>query len=364
MSRLHRRDLLGMGVALATLPICKTAVAATGFYVLDTPAIAVRRPDRVFLEAVTLAGSRLVAVGEHGVIILSDDSGRSWRQASVPVDVTLNCVAFATPRIGWAAGHFGVILRTSDGGVTWQTQLNGIEANQLTMAAAETASTVYPASPGTPFALRRANIFMQGGPNKPFLSMVAISPEKVIVFGAFRMTMETDDAGATWTDLSLNIDDRLSHNLYAAVRAGGDIYVAGEAGEVFRSSDGGKTFPAVTSPAAVTFFGVLAAQDGSILVFGVAGNLFRSTDQGQTWQAINLNTQDDLTAGLAADAGRIFIATEAGALFMSKDNGASFSALQGGPPMAIFDIAEAPDGDLVFAGDAGAVRISLPALTA
>ena len=224
--------------------------------------------------------------------------------------------------------------------------------------------TVYPASPGAPFALRRANIFIQGGPNKPFLSMVAISPEKVIVFGAFRMTMATSDAGATWTDLSLNIDDRLSHNLYAAVGAGGDIYVAGEAGEVFRSSDGGKTFPAVTSPAAVTFFGVLAAQDGSILVFGVAGNLFRSADQGQTWKAINLNTQDDLTAGLAADAGRIYIATEAGALFVSKDNGASFSALQGGPPMAIFDIAEAPDGDLVFAGDAGAVRISLSALTA
>jgi photosystem II stability/assembly factor-like uncharacterized protein len=221
---------------------------------------------------------------------------------------------------------------------------------------------VHPTSPGAPYAIRRANIFMQGGPNKPFLSMVAISPQKVIVFGAFRMTMVTNDGGATWMDLSLSIDDRLSHNLYAAVAAGGDIYVAGEAGKVFRSSDGGNTFPAVTSPAAVTFFGVLAANDGSILVFGVAGNLFRSIDHWQTWQDIDLNTQDDLTAGLVSKTGNIFIATEAGAVFVSKDNGTSFSALQGGPPMAIFDIAEAPDGDLVFVGDAGAVRISPSAL--
>jgi photosystem II stability/assembly factor-like uncharacterized protein len=352
MSQLYRRGFLGTGLALAIAPICKAAFAATGFYVLDTAAIAVRRPDHVFLEAVTLAGNRLIAVGEHGVIIISDDSGQSWRQASVPVDVTLNCVAFATPLLGWAAGHFGVILQTRDGGLTWQTQLNGIEANQLTLAAAQNAPALHPTSPGAPYAIRRANIFMQGGPNKPFLSIVVINPRKVIVFGAFRMTMIANDGGATWTDLSLSIDDRLSHNLYAAVAACGDIYVAGEAGKVFCSTDGGNTFPAVTSPAAVTFFGVLA----------VAGNLFRSTDRGQTWQEINLNTQDDLTAGLVSKTGNIFIATEAGAVFLSKDNGASFSALQRSPPMAIFDIADAPDGDLIFVGDAGAMRISLSAL--
>jgi len=363
MSQLRRRGFIQMGVAIAAVPYCGTAFAATGFYVLDTPAIAVRRPDHVLLEAVTQVGGRLIAVGEHGVIIVSDDSGRSWRQAAVPVDVTLNCIAFADPLVGWAAGHFGVILKTSDGGLTWRTQLNGVEANQLTVAAAQAAVANNSMSPGAPYAMRRANIFVQGGPNKPFLSIAVISPLKAIVFGAFRMTMLTNDGGCTWTDLSLNIDDRLSHNLYAAVKAGNDIYVTGEAGEVFRSSDRGNTFPAVTSPAAVTFFGALAAKDGSVVVFGVAGNLFRSQDRGVIWNAIDLKTQDDLTAGFVLQSGDIFIATEAGALFVSKDDGANFQAVQGGPPMAIFDIAEAPDGDVIFVGDSGAVRIPLSALT-
>jgi photosystem II stability/assembly factor-like uncharacterized protein len=345
------------------LPAAARAALFSGVYVLDTPSIPVRAPARVFLEAVTRTTNRIVAVGEHGVVIYSGDEGTTWRQARVPVDVTLTCIAFATPETGWCAGHFGAILQTIDGGLTWQSQLNGITANQLTMAAAQAAVAANSAAPGAPFALRRATAFMQDGPNKPFLSIIALTPLKVIVFGAFRMTMLTLDGGRTWADISLSIGDRLSHNLYAALAFGDDIYVAGETGEVFRSTDGGKTFPPVTSPTDATIFGAVAAKDGSILVFGVAGNLFRSKDQGASWQNIVLATQDDLTAGLVLSSGTILIGTEAGALFMSKNNGTVFSPLNGGPRMAVFGMAETQNGQVVFVGDAGAVRFSTSTLT-
>ncbi len=274
----RRRDILKSVVAAGCLlPHWARASSLTGIYVLDTASIRVRAPDHVLLEAVARAGDRLVAVGEHGVIIFSDDNGASWMQADVPVGVTLNCVAFATPMLGWVAGHFGVILNTEDGGTTWHTQLNGIQANQLTLTAAQAAAN--PSSPGAPFAMRRAGIFVQGGPNKPFLSLIVLSPQKLIVFGAFRMTMLTLDGGMSWADWSLNIGDALSHNLYAATVSGSDIYVVGEAGLVFRSTDGGNTFPAVASPANATLFGVLGIENGAIITFGVAGNIFRSEDQ-------------------------------------------------------------------------------------
>ncbi|WP_044530250.1 WD40/YVTN/BNR-like repeat-containing protein, partial [Herbaspirillum sp. B65] len=69
------------------------------------------------------AGSRIVAVGAYGYIILSDDGGASYRQAEqVPVDTTLTSVSFVDDKQGWAAGHGGVILHTVDGGKTWQLQ--------------------------------------------------------------------------------------------------------------------------------------------------------------------------------------------------------------------------------------------------
>ncbi len=346
------------------LPHWADAYALTGVYVLDTAARKVREPSHVLLEAIASAGNRLVAVGEHGVIIFSDDNGTSWTQADVPVDVTLNCVAFATPLLGWAAGHFGVILNTSDGGKTWRTQLNGIQANQLTLAAAQAVSAEKnQTSLGAPFAMRRANIFLRGGPNKPFLSLIVLSSQKLIVFGAFRMTMLTLNAGGAWTDLSLNVGDTLSHNLYAATVSGSDIYVVGEAGLVFRSTDGGNSFPAVTSPANATLFGVLAVANKVIITFGVAGNIFRSVDQGKTWQSIGLNTQDDLTAGCILLDGRILIGTEAAALFLSVDNGVSFQPISDGPQMSIFGIVEAADKNLVFVGNSGAIKRPMTIMT-
>lgn len=97
--------------------------------VLDQPARLSERAVSSVLNAVVLAGTRLVAVGERGVVLLSDDNGRSWRQAgSVPVSVALTDVHFVSATHGWAVGHSGVVLHSDDGGETWMRQLDGNQA--------------------------------------------------------------------------------------------------------------------------------------------------------------------------------------------------------------------------------------------
>ena len=66
------------------------------------------------------AGSRLVVVGERGHILYSDNKGATWAQAQVPVQVMLTAVRMLDEQTGWAVGHDAVILRTRDGGGTWQ----------------------------------------------------------------------------------------------------------------------------------------------------------------------------------------------------------------------------------------------------
>jgi photosystem II stability/assembly factor-like uncharacterized protein len=84
-------------------------------------------PTALYAKALMLhaarAGKRLVAVGEYGIVIVSDDSGQSWRQAgSVPTRTTLTSVYFVDERQGWAVGHGGVVLASEDGGDTWVRQ--------------------------------------------------------------------------------------------------------------------------------------------------------------------------------------------------------------------------------------------------
>jgi photosystem II stability/assembly factor-like uncharacterized protein len=331
--------------------------ASTGIRALDTPAIALKDPSKVVLIAIANAGSRLVAVGEHGVIIYSDDNGITWRQSTVPADVTLTAVAFANASDGWAVGHYGVILHTSDGAASWQMQLDGIQANQLTLATAKSAVADHDQSPGAPLALRRAGIFMTDGPDKPFLSLLVSSSRDVIAFGAYRMAMQTTDGGQTWVDWDLRIGDPLSHNLYDVAGLSSGIYLVGEAGSIFRSTDSGRNFPAIKAPSDATLLSVLPTGDEGIFVCGVAGEAFRSMDSGKTWKSVNLDAQSNLTDGLALKSGTIIVASEDGNIYVSFDHARTFSLLPIVQPMALYGLAEAQNGDVAVVGSGGVIMI-------
>lgn len=336
---------------------------ATDVAALNTPAIAVRVPDKVVLIALANAGARLLAVGEHGVIIYSDDSGKTWTQARVPVDVTLTALGFATPFQGWAVGHYGTILHTADGGATWQLQLNGVQANQLTLAAAKLAEADHATGPAIPLAQLRAAHFLANGPDMPFLSVLAQSASSVTVFGAYRMVMHSDDGGKSWADWSLRIGDRLSNHLYDAAMIGNEICVAGESGHVFCSSNNGASFPAVTSPGPATLLGILPVGAGGMLVFGVAGLAELSSNAGKTWRSVNLGAQSNLTCGRVLKSGVILLGAEDGSLYVSRDHGSHFQPLTQSEPMAIFDLAQAADGNIVLVGSGGVMILPLAAVS-
>ncbi|WP_284256219.1 WD40/YVTN/BNR-like repeat-containing protein [Acidocella aquatica] len=344
---------------LISTPLRADGQVPTGIRPLDTPALAAKVPDQVTLIAITKAGNRLVAVGEHGVIIYSDDNGKTWTQARVPVSVLLTAVAFATPAQGWAVGHYGVILHTSDAGATWQLQLNGIQANQLTLDAANQAVAQDPNSEVAQRALHRANIFMAAGADKPFLTVLALSANDAIAFGGYRMAMRTTDGGKTWTDWSLHIGDPISHNLYDVEQIGPYIVIAGEAGNVFISTDGGNDFPAVTAPTDATMFGAVATGDNNgVLVFGVAGQAYRSEDGGKTWQTVQtFGSEANLLAARTLASGVIVVVSEAGVIYVSRDHAHSFTRLPEPQKMGLFDLVQAANGDVVFVGNLGVQRV-------
>ena len=361
---LRRRAFIAGGAAILFGMAAAPARALTGIAALDTPSILLKDPASALLVAITATpGKRLVSAGEHGIIILSDDDGTTWKQASVPVDVTLTCVAFATDLIGWAAGHFGVILNTRDGGESWQVQLNGIQANQLTLQAAQDPSLAASPSPGAPLAARRAQHFMEAGPDNPFLTLLVLGPAKVVALGAYRMAMLTQNGGGTWVDWSLHIYDKYSHNIYDAAAIGGIDYLVLEEGLVFASTDGAKTFLPLASPGQSTLFGILGARDGALIVFGVAGFVARSTDGGKSWAVIEIASQQDLPGGRVLDDGSVVLVDEAGQVFASRDNGASYARVPGIQPAPFFDLQQAPDGNLIAVGATGVTPIAKSLLT-
>jgi photosystem II stability/assembly factor-like uncharacterized protein len=302
-----------------------TSLAAVRPPPLDIAATPAARPTKTVLLAITWAGPRLVAVGERGTVLLSDDSGRSWRQARVvPVSVALTAVQFTSPSEGWAVGHMGVVLHTQDGGVTWKRRLDGIEAAAVVLAHAREAPPE-PGPKGEPGpAVKSAMRLVSDGPDKPFLNLTRLSSGETLIVGAYGLALVTRDAGLTWASAVDRFENPKGLHLYGLARQGGTTYAAGEQGLFLRSRpDGG--FAKLATPYPGTFFGILALGSRTVLAFGLRGTILRSDDAGAHWRAIPSGTAASLSCGQVLADGRVVLASLSGQLVVSRDGGASRS---------------------------------------
>lgn len=335
-----------LGYALASLCAAAPVHAAE----LSGPAVVLSRaarpavvPERASLLSVARAGNRLVAVGEHGVVALSDNNGSTWRSArQVPVDVTLTAVRFVNGKTGWAVGHIGVVLRSDDGGETWVKQMDGLAALKLA-----------PAGPG------------EDTPDRPLLEILAENERHVIAVGAFNLALESLDGGATWRNVSGLFPNAGGFHLYGLVPAGDGLLAVGEQGLLLKSGPAGAPFSVLKSPYKGSLFGAIAVGPDGLLVYGLQGNAYLSNDRGASWQPVDSgNANATFNCSLRLRDGRIALCNQAGRVFISADGGRHFARLdfEWGAPLTA--MAESSNGDLVLASLGGIARINKDKLVA
>jgi photosystem II stability/assembly factor-like uncharacterized protein len=311
------KKLLSLFGAVTVLA-CAQAGAAPFADVLDTSAFSSPLAAKELLESVSHAGRRLVAVGQRGHIVVSDDGGFQWKQSPVPVSSDLTSVFFADAHEGWAVGHDGVILHSSDAGDTWKVQLS-----------------------------------RRGGPDKSFLDVWFSDARTGFAVGADNLIYHTADGGSTWQSWSDRTENPKSLNLHAIRLAGGTIYIAGEAGLVLRMDSATQRFVAVAVPYNGSFFGVADAS-GSVVLFGLRGNVFTSPD-GRAWSHADAGLAAAVVAATHLPDGRLVLADAGGRISTSADAGRTFVRLEPKPAAPVAGIAAASDADLILVGPRGAV---------
>ncbi len=333
--------------------------AEPGFAVLQQPALVSAKAPHQAMLAITRAGPRLVAVGEQGIVLLSDDDGASWRQAEVPVSVSLTAVCFVDARIGWAVGHLGTILHTGDGGETWVKQLDGIAAAQAVLEAAE-ARLGEAGDEAAQRAVADARRLVEEGPDKPFLDVHFLDTRTGFALGAYNLVFRTDDAGRSWRPWQARVPNPRGLHLYGMAATGGALVIAGEQGLLLRSTDAGEHFEPVASPYRGSFFGVIGTADGGFVAYGLRGNAFRSTDGGLTWQRIDTGQGESLSAATLLADGRAALVSQGGEVVVSDAGGLRFARTPGLPKLPLAGVVQAADGALVAASLAGVHRLGQP----
>lgn len=317
------------------------------------------------LIAIAAAGQRLVAVGDRGDIVLSDDKGASWTQAAaVPTQALLTGVCFLDAQHGVAVGHDEVTLVTVDAGRSWRLTHYAPEAE------------------------------------RPLLDVWCGTSGQVIAIGAYSTYLTSADGGASWNEVkftpapppgtaapargrlrgggtraaaasSAAPDEAATggYHLNRIVPAGGGrLYIAGEAGHLYRSDDNGASWVTLPSPYEGSFFGVQPLAGGSpgaaLLAFGLRGNLYRSEDAGMSWQRIETGTVAMLDGAARLKDGAVAIVGLAGVVLVSRDGARSFRLLQQADRSGLSAAVAVGDAQLVVVGENGAKLISLDAAPA
>ena len=341
--------------ALSAALLCGWIAPATaaGFQdPLAVPAQASALASRGLLLAVARAGSRLVAVGQRGHIVFSDDAGASWKQANVPVSSDLTAVFFVTDKSGWAVGHDGVILQTIDGGLNWNLQLDGKKANELLVAQLQKRAGLEPQSTEVQALLAEARRYQEQGADKPFLDVWFADERTGYVVGAYNLIFRTSDGGKSWEPWFDRTDNPKFLNLYAIRQAGADLYVVGEGGLVLKLDAQLQRFQARTTPYKGSFFGVLGNKS-VVLAFGLRGNLYSSSDGGKTWNRQEAGLPATIVAGTSLPDGRLLLADAGGRVAVSDSAAGGFKLMPLKQTMPLAGIADAGNGRLALVGPRG-----------
>jgi photosystem II stability/assembly factor-like uncharacterized protein len=279
-------------------------------------------PRSLLLDA-TRSGSRLIAVGDRGHVLLSDDDGRTWRQVVVPTRAMLTGVAFGDAQHGWAVGHDGVILATADAGETWTHQDSGQDLETI------------------------------------FLDVYFSDAEHGLAVGAYGKCLLTLDGGRTWQPAATTPDE--VHLNQITPTKSDMLYLAGEAGTLLSSDDARKPWRKYDVPYEGSLFGVLPLADRSLLAYGLRGHVYASDDAGETWTERAIPVPILIMAGVRLKSGVVVLAGIGGNFFISRDDGRTFTGWKpadynGG----VSALLETNDGALLAIGELGAARLTVP----
>lgn len=208
-----------------------------------------------FYGVVAPGGSILWAAGSYGKIVRSDDGGKTWDVQASPVVAHLQSIAAWDARRAVAVGNRGLAVVTDDAGKSWK---------EVRLPRSEVA-------------------------NK--LLQVRAYPDGVAwAVGEVGAVLKTADFGATWTRV-LDEKDQAWNDVFFV---GDNGWLVGEFGQIQRSTDGGQSWSPVPSPVKNSLMSVHFRDGQHGVAVGLAGTVLVSADGGASWQEAPPLTREHL----------------------------------------------------------------------
>jgi photosystem II stability/assembly factor-like uncharacterized protein len=272
------------------------------------------------------------AVGDRGLILATNDAGKSWNVQGNRSEFHLYTVCFSNENIGWAMGgciepythrSIGVVLTTKDAGRTWQSlpcSLPRITGSRR---------------------LGKDHLLAWGDWSNVYQSSL----------------FESIDGGNSWSSRPTPC----SHIQAAASDSDGTLVVVDRLGKVYRTSDGSQYQPIAIPTTPFEPLRFCKWIDGCWWLGGDHGKLFRSTDAVQ-WVPIRIpGSQEDLELISLRDiAGRrerlCCVGNPGNVVWITEDLGISWTVAKAGDALGNNSISVLNADVMLICGPLASIR--------
>lgn len=261
---------------------------------------------------------------EEGVIMRTVDGGETWDvQKTMPEPMM--AVDFINENEGWAVGDYGAIRHTINGGETWSTQtspMQGLltavffidENNGWIVNRDNWGEICHTTNGGATWTLQA-----ESSPN-PFNDVFFINKDTGWVVGMDSTMFRTDDGGQNWIKCNLHV----SNNPYLrSVQFIDEMkgWTVGTAGFILMSDDGGVSWQEIHTDFYDLLQSVYFTDHLNGWAVGTDGNILRTIDGGYTWFRQYSGTERYLTAVCFADPLNGWVAGEGGMIKKTTNGG-------------------------------------------
>ena len=253
--------------------------------------------------------------GDSGLILQSADGGSNWKKISIKnkddlysininddktflggssgflcylnsknelvriltnTSASLFKILFINSNTGFIVGSDGLILRTSDGGISWKKIESGVTKNLYSISFSDSKNGVIVGWSGTILKTIDAGLsWKKHSVNfSSYLKDVLFVNEFLgLIVGGEGKVLRTEDGGADWDEIDLNSDAGLYKIHF---NNSGEAIILTNRGEIFLSNDSGKNWIKKYIGQPVILNDIQQLNSGNFIVTANNGNIFKS----------------------------------------------------------------------------------------
>ncbi len=262
-------------------------------------------------------------------ILRTDDGGRTWQRMTTLAISTPNALHCWDDQRAIVVGHGGSIHRTTDGfssfTSTTSASLGALSsvafANDQRGVIGDAAGRIHRTTDGgATWTLTTSGV----GTSYTItaLAMPSVDTAYAVAYGVG--VLRSTDGGLTWSSTGTPSGTRAIHFNDALHGT-----AVGNGGSILQTADAGNTWTARTSGLTQNLLG-LVVQGNVLLASGTGGRVARSTDGGLTWSATTVGTTLHVHQCIALGPTGIGFTGTDGRIFGTTDHGATWELIRAG----------------------------------